>query len=91
MDNTKKYLFIKYEGKNVYEIVDEMMVKYKSPLFAVKKLREILPALSLMEAKEIVTIRMSEHKSLEDYQKSLFDCLEELHKDMNKEKGNENG
>lgn len=86
MDNTKKYLFIQHEGKNVYEIVDEMMLKYKSPLFAVKKLREILPVLSLMESKEIVAIRTSEHKSLEDYQKSLFDYLEEL----DKEKGNEN-
>lgn len=69
MDNTNKYLFIQHEGKNVYEIVDEMIVKYKYPLFAVKKLMEILPVLSLMEAKEIVTIRTSEHKSLEDYQK----------------------
>jgi len=84
MDNTNKYFYIKHEDKNVYEIVDEIMEKYKSPLFAVKKIREILPDLSLMEAKEIVIIRTTEHKSLYDYQGSLLKDLEELDALMNK-------
>ncbi|MNU28044.1 hypothetical protein D3C71_164690 [compost metagenome] len=56
----------------MYEIVDEMMEQYKSTLVTIKKSREIFPQLSLMEAKEIVIIRTSEHKSLYDYQGSLL-------------------
>jgi hypothetical protein len=90
MNNTNKYLYIKYEGKNVYEIVDKIMEKYESPLFAVKKIREVLPGLSLMEAKEIVIIRTTEHKSLYDYQGSLLKHLEELDMLMKKENGSGN-
>ncbi len=90
MDNTKKYLFIKHEGKNVYEIVNDIMEKYKSPLITIKKLREALSDISLMEAKEIVTIATTEYKSLYDYQGSLFEHLEELDQIMNEEKGSEN-
>lgn len=67
MDNTNKYLHIKHEDKNVYEIVDELMGKYKSPLVTIQKIREIVPQLSLIEAKEVVIIKTSEHKSLYDY------------------------
>ncbi|MNY45757.1 hypothetical protein D3C86_1808830 [compost metagenome] len=72
MDNTSKYLRLKHKDKSVYEIVDEMMEQYKSTLVTIKKSREIFPQLSLMEAKEIVIIRTSEHKSLYDYQGSLL-------------------
>lgn len=78
MDNTNKYLYLKYDGENVYEIVHKIMTKYKNPLFAIKKIREIFPNLSLMEAKEIVIIATSEHKSLYDYQGSLLPDLEEF-------------
>ncbi|MCD0480050.1 hypothetical protein LPB90_16475 [Chryseobacterium sp. LC2016-29] len=78
MDNTSKYLHLKHKDKSVYEIVDEMMEQYKSPLATIKKSREIFPQLSLMEAKEIVIIRTSEHKSLYDYQGSLLPDLEKL-------------
>jgi|GEM_PF-1315874 hypothetical protein len=90
MDNTIKYLHLKYGGKNAYEIVDEIMEKYKSPLFTIKKIREIFPDLGLAEAKEIVIIRTSEHKSLDDYQESLFVDLEELDRLMNEENENKN-
>lgn len=51
MDHTNKYLHIKLGDKNVYEMVDEIMVQYKSPLIAIKKIREKFAFLSLMEAK----------------------------------------
>lgn len=75
MDNTNKYLNIKQEGKNVYELVDSM--NGKSPLFIIKKIREFFPYLSLIEAKEIVIIGTTQHKSLYDYQGDLFPDLEE--------------
>lgn len=77
MDHTNKYLHIKLSDKNVYEMVDEIMAQYKSPLITVKKIRKKFPFLSLMEAKEIVVIRTSNHKSLYDYQGSLLPDLEE--------------
>lgn len=54
MDNTFKYLHLKHAGKSAYEIVDEIMEKYKSPIFVIKKIKEIFPDLGLAEAKEIV-------------------------------------
>ncbi|MFC3160837.1 hypothetical protein SAMN05443633_105183 [Chryseobacterium arachidis] len=87
MDNTNKYLHIKHEGKNVYEIVDELMGKYKSPLVTIQKIREIFPQLSLIEAKEVVIIKTSEHKSLYDYQGSLFPDLQRF---LNEENDNNN-
>ncbi|WP_415325692.1 hypothetical protein [Chryseobacterium sp. MMS23-Vi53] len=90
MDNTNKYLHLKHEEKNIFEIVDEIMEKYKSPLITIKKIREIFPQLSLMEAKEIVIIRTSEHKSLYDYQGSFFSDLEELDRLTNVENENKN-
>ncbi len=86
MDNTNKYLHIKLGDKNVYEMVDEIMVQYKSPLVAIKNIREEFPFLSLMEAKEIVVIRTSNHNSLYDYQGSLFPDLEEFLNSENGEK-----
>ncbi|MCD1118542.1 hypothetical protein [Chryseobacterium turcicum] len=68
MDNINKYLHFNHEGKNVYEIVNEMKIKYKSPLFAINKIREIFPSLPLVEAKEIVIIATSDYKKLHDYQ-----------------------
>lgn len=90
MNNTIKYLYLKHEDRNVYEIVDEIMEKYKSPLYTIKKIREIFPDLSLMESKEIVIIATSEHKSLYDYQGSLFPDLEELDRLMNEDEINKN-
>jgi len=86
MDHTNKYLHIKLGDKNVYEMVDEIMAQYKSPLITVKKIREKFPFLSLMEAKEIVVIRTSDHKSLYDYQGSLLPDLEEFLNSENEEK-----
>lgn len=88
MDNTYKYLHIKDQGKSVYKIVDEIMAEYNSPLFAVKRIREIFPFLSLMEAKEIIAISTSEYKSLDDYQGSLLPDLEELDRIINEENEN---
>jgi len=90
MDYTKKYIYLKHQGKDIYKIIEEMMTRYKSPLFAIRKIREIFPQLSLMEAKEVVIIATTEHKSLSDYQKSLFPDLEELGKLLNEEDENEN-
>lgn len=78
MDNSNKYLHYNHEGKNAYEIVDKIMSKYKTPLLVMKRIREIFPDISLMEAKEIVIIATSEHKSLYDYQGSLLSDLEEF-------------
>jgi len=88
MDNTMKYLYLKHEGKNAFEIVNEIISSGKTQLFAVKKIREIFPHLSLIEAKEIVVISTSEYKSLYDFQGSLFPDLEELDKLINEENGN---
>lgn len=89
MDNSKKYLDLKHNGRDAYEIIDEMMDKYKSSLFTIKKIREIFPNLSLVDAKEIVMIRTTEHNSLCDYQGSLLPDLEEMVKLIKGEK-NEN-
>ena len=78
MDNSNKYLQFNHKGKDAYEIVDEVMTQYKNPLFAIKKIREIFPNLSLIEAKEIVIIRTTNYKSLYDYQGSFLPDLEEL-------------
>lgn len=59
-------------------------------MFAIRKIREIFPQLSLMEAKEVVIIATTEHTILSDYQKSLFPDLEELGKLLNEEDENEN-
>lgn len=37
MDNIDKYLHLKHDHQNIYEIVDEIMTKYKSPLMTIKK------------------------------------------------------
>ncbi|RZL12681.1 MAG: hypothetical protein EOO62_10395 [Hymenobacter sp.] len=63
--------------------MDEIIDKYKSPLFTIKKIREIFPDLSLIEAKEIFVIATSEHKSLSDYQGSLLPDVEELDRLVN--------
>lgn len=39
MDSINKYLHFNHEGKNVYEIVNEMKIKCKSQLFVIKKVR----------------------------------------------------
>lgn len=90
MDNTDKYFYLKYEGKNVYEILKEIIFNGNMPLHGVWKIREIFPELSLMEAKEIIVIATSEHKSLYDYQGSLLPDLEELDRLMNEEEINKN-
>lgn len=77
MDNTIKYLHLKCNGKNAIEITREIAASARSPLHAIKRIREIFPHLSLMESKEIVIIATTEHKSLYDYQGSLFPDLEE--------------
>ncbi|MDR2238667.1 MAG: hypothetical protein LBE92_21320 [Chryseobacterium sp.] len=77
MDQTKKYLYLKYKGKNAYEWVLETTGNGKMPLHGVTKIREIFPFLSLAEAKEIVVIATSQYKSLHDYQEDVFKGLEE--------------
>ena len=59
-------------------------------MFAIKKIQEIFPQLSLTDAKEIVIISTTKHKSLYDYQESLFPDLEELDKLMDDENKNIN-
>lgn len=83
MDNTNKYLYLKHEGKTAYQIVLEMINDGKTPLYGIKKIREIFPFLSLAEAKEVFVIATSEYKSLYDYQGSLLKDLEELNDSMN--------
>lgn len=78
MDNTSKYLHFKYDNKNPFEIVQEMVSQGKTPLHAVKEIRTKFPDFSLIEAKEVVTIATSEFKSLYDYQGSLLPELEKL-------------
>lgn len=90
MDNSAKYLYLKHDGKNPYEIVNEIISNGKMPLYGVKKIRELFPLLTLAEAKEIVVIATSEHTSLYDYQGSLFPDLEELDKLMNEAQENNN-
>ncbi|MCS4305124.1 hypothetical protein [Chryseobacterium sp. BIGb0232] len=78
MDNAVKYLDFKYDNKNPFEIVQETISQGKLPLFAVKDILEKFPAFSLMEAKEVVGIATSEHKSLYDYQGGLLSQLEKI-------------
>lgn len=52
MDNTNKYIYLIKDGKNPYDIVGEVMDNYNSPLFAIKKIREIFPNISVVDAKE---------------------------------------
>lgn len=85
MDHSPKYLYLKHEGRNAYDIVKDVISDGKMPLYGVKKIRELFPFLTLTEAKEIVVIATSEHKSLYDYQGSLFSHLEELHDLIDKE------
>lgn len=59
-----------------------MIAKGEFPLYAVKNIKKIFPAFSLMEAKEVVTIATTEHKSLYDYQDELFIELEKLDKEI---------
>lgn len=75
MDHTNKYLYLKHEGKNAYEIVLEMTGDGKSPLYGIKKIREIFPFLSLAEAKEVFVIATSGYKSLHNYQGSFRELL----------------
>lgn len=82
MDNTAKYTYLKHNGKNPFEIVEEIISNGYMPLHAVKKIREIFPFLSLEEAKEIVVIATSEYKSLYNYQGSLLPDLEKLDEEL---------
>lgn len=88
MDHTNKYLYLKHEGKNAYEIVLEMTGDGKSPLYGIKKIREIFPFLSLAEAKEVFVIATSGYKSLHNYQGSLPKDLEKS--DISKGEASEN-
>lgn len=85
MDNTIKYLHVKRDGKNAFEIAEEITASAITPLYAMKRIREIFPHLSLMESKEIVIIATTEYKSLYDYQGSLFPDLEESGKIFDEE------
>ncbi len=83
MDNTAKYLHFKYDNRNPFEIAQEIISKGKSPLYVVREIKEKFPAFSLLEAKEVVVIATSEHKSLYDYQGELFTQLEKLDDEIN--------
>ena len=85
MDNTIKYLHLKHNGRNAVEIAEEISSLGITPLYALKRIREIFPHLSLMEAKEIVIMATTEHKSLYDYQGSMFPDLEELGRILDEE------
>ncbi|WP_370901032.1 hypothetical protein [Chryseobacterium gossypii] len=78
MENINKYRHLKYENKEAFEIVNEIMLEGKMPLIAVKKIKEIFPFLSLEEAKEIVVSATSEYKSLYDCRENLFGELDDL-------------
>ncbi|AZB01514.1 hypothetical protein EG359_18710 [Chryseobacterium joostei] len=78
MDNTAKYLHFRYDNKDPFEIVQEIISKGRLPLFAIKEIMEKFPAFSLIDAKEVVIIATSEYKSLYDYQGNLFTELEKL-------------
>lgn len=82
MDSTAKYLHFRHNNKNPFEIAQEIISKGKSPLSAIKEIKEKFPAFSLMEAKEVVVIVTSEHKSLYDYQGDLFQQLEKLDEEI---------
>lgn len=82
MDNTSKYLRFKYDHKNPFEIVQEILSQGNPPLFAVTDIREKFPAFSLMEAKEVVAIATSEYKSLHDYQGELLIQFEKLDEEI---------
>lgn len=90
MDNTLKYLHLKHNGKNVFEIAKEIAASAITPLYVIKRIREIFLHLSLMESKEIVIIATTEHKSLYNYQGSLLPDLEELIRILNEENENKN-
>lgn len=85
MDNTLKYLHLKHDDKNAIEIAEEITASAITPLYTIKRIREIFPHLALMEAKELVIIATTEYKSLYDYQGSLFPDLEEFGRILDEE------
>lgn len=77
MDAKEKYLAIKKNDKNVFEIWNELKKKNNS-IDSMVKLREIFPELTLIEAKEILIVSETNHNSLEEYQKDFFNQIKGL-------------
>ena len=77
MDAKEKYLAIKKNDKNVFEILNELK-KENNSIDSMVKLREIFPELTLIEAKEILIVSETNHNSLEEYQKDFFDQIKGL-------------
>jgi hypothetical protein len=77
MDAKEKYLAIKKNDKNVFEILNELK-KENNSIDSMVKLREIFPELTLIEAKEILIVSETDHNSLEEYQKDLFNQIKGL-------------
>ncbi|WP_294250662.1 hypothetical protein [uncultured Chryseobacterium sp.] len=84
MDNTIKYLHLNHNGRNAFEIAREIEV-LRTPVYAMMKIRELFPHLSIAEAKELVMIATTQYKSLHDYQGSLFPDLEEFGRILDEE------
>lgn len=85
MDNTIKYLHLERDGKSAFEIAEEITAAAITPLYAIKKIREIFPHLSIAEAEELLIIATTEYKSLYDYQESLLPDLEEFGRILDEE------
>ncbi|GEN76988.1 hypothetical protein [Chryseobacterium hagamense] len=85
MDKTVKYLHLKHDDKNAFQIVREMTDSLKTPLYAIRKIKELFPHLSLTEAKEIVIMTVTKYKNLYDYQDSLLPDLEEFSRILNED------
>lgn len=80
MKSSEKYLNIKKDGKNVFEIFNELK-KQNNSMSAMVSLREIFPELTLIEAKEIVVLSETAFKSLNDYQSDLAEKIKKIESD----------
>jgi len=80
MKNKKFFKNIKKNGKTVLEYYLSFKEKNNS-LDSMKKTRDEFPQLMLIEAKEVMIICDTEYDSLDSYQESLLDDIEQIKKE----------
>lgn len=77
MQSKEKYLQLKKNGNNVFQVFSEIR-KDNNAMDSIIKIREVFAQLTLLEAKEILIISETNFNNLEEYQKDLIDKFKEL-------------
>ena len=75
MSREKEYKKYVHEGKDVFQILSEL-IEDNTKVSSIKKLREIFPEFSLTQAKGVLVIHDADYESLNEYQKEIFEQLE---------------